>query len=128
VVLGTLVIQGLTLKPLLRLLRLHDDDPVAHEVTLARTRVVAAVAESMGGGDSNVVHAVLEEYEALLQDDPGIQSGDEESRARQDAHRRALAAARHVISQLRSNATIGDDAYHLLEEDLDRIEFAHVRD
>ena len=31
VVLGTLVIQGLTLKPLLRALDLHDDDPVGRE-------------------------------------------------------------------------------------------------
>src|SRR5262249_50078021 len=35
VVLGTLVIQGLTLKPLLRLLDLHDDDPVGREVIAA---------------------------------------------------------------------------------------------
>src|SRR6516162_5281354 len=32
VVLGTLVIQGLTLKPLLRALDLHDDDPVSREL------------------------------------------------------------------------------------------------
>ena len=32
VVLGTLAIQGLTLKPLLRALDLHDDDPVGREV------------------------------------------------------------------------------------------------
>src|SRR5207253_10192860 len=36
VVLGTLVIHGLTLKPLLRALDLHDDDPVSREVTAAR--------------------------------------------------------------------------------------------
>jgi NhaP-type Na+/H+ or K+/H+ antiporter len=127
VVLGTLVIQGLTLKPLLRLLALRDDDPVAHEVTLGRTRVVTAVAESIGDGDSSAARAVLEEYEALLQNDPEAQAGDEgEVRAREDAHRRALAVARHVVSELRSSAAIGDDAFHRLEEDLDRIEFAHV--
>ena len=32
VVLGTLVIQGLTLKPLLRALNLQDDDPVGREL------------------------------------------------------------------------------------------------
>jgi CPA1 family monovalent cation:H+ antiporter len=129
VVLGTLVIQGLTLKPLLRMLRLRDDDPVAHEVYLARTRVLSAVADSMDAGDSGAGRAVLEEYEALLQSDPEQQSGDEgQTRAREDAHRRALAAARHVISELRSSAAIGDDAFHRLEEDLDRIEFAHLRE
>lgn len=36
VVFGTLVIQGLTLKPLMRALDLHDDDPVGREVRAAR--------------------------------------------------------------------------------------------
>jgi NhaP-type Na+/H+ or K+/H+ antiporter len=40
VVLGTLVLQGLTLGPLLRRLNLHDDDPVGREVRCrARARV-----------------------------------------------------------------------------------------
>jgi CPA1 family monovalent cation:H+ antiporter len=38
VVLGTLVIQGLTLRPLLRALNLHDDDPVGREVSAALDR------------------------------------------------------------------------------------------
>ena len=42
VVLGTLVLQGLTLKPLLRALDLHDDDPVGHEVGAARERALRA--------------------------------------------------------------------------------------
>ena len=42
VVLGTLVIQGLTLRPLLRALDLHDDDPVGREVRAARDRALAA--------------------------------------------------------------------------------------
>ena len=46
VVLGTLVIQGLTLKPLLRALDLHDDDPVGREVSAARERALAC-----GAGD-----------------------------------------------------------------------------
>ena len=42
VVLGTLVIQGLTLKPLLRALDLHDDDPVGRELRAARERALRA--------------------------------------------------------------------------------------
>ena len=42
VVLGTLVIQGLTLEPLLRALNLHDDDPVGREVKAARERALRA--------------------------------------------------------------------------------------
>ncbi|MFL6649898.1 MAG: cation:proton antiporter [Sulfurifustaceae bacterium] len=46
VVLGTLVIQGLTLKPLLRVLDLHDDDPIGREVSAARgTRIAYGTCE-----------------------------------------------------------------------------------
>src|SRR5213075_121008 len=40
VVLGTLVIQGLTLKPFMRALALHDDDPVGSEVATAREQAL----------------------------------------------------------------------------------------
>src|SRR5262245_4244217 len=42
VVVGTLVIQGLTLKPLIRALDLQDDDPVGHELSAARERALSA--------------------------------------------------------------------------------------
>jgi monovalent cation/hydrogen antiporter len=42
VVLGTLVIQGLTLKPLLRALDLRDDDPVGRELNVAREHALRA--------------------------------------------------------------------------------------
>src|SRR5205807_3711964 len=41
VVVGTLLIQGLTLKPPLRALDLHDDDPVGRELSAAREPRVA---------------------------------------------------------------------------------------
>ena len=51
VVLGTLVIQGLTLKPLLRALNLNDDDPVGREVRTARERALDAGLSSLAGKD-----------------------------------------------------------------------------
>jgi CPA1 family monovalent cation:H+ antiporter len=45
--LGTLVIQGLTLKPLLRALRLNDDDPVGREVGEGRERAYRAGLASL---------------------------------------------------------------------------------
>jgi CPA1 family monovalent cation:H+ antiporter len=38
--------------------------------------------------------------------------------------RRALAAARQSILRLRESEEIGDDAFHLLEEELDRAELS----
>ena len=50
VVLGTLVLQGLTLRPLIRALRLEDDDPVGREVDAAREGALQAVLASLEGG------------------------------------------------------------------------------
>ena len=49
VVLGTLVIQGLTLRPLLRALDLHDGDPVGQETELARERALQAALATLDG-------------------------------------------------------------------------------
>jgi len=43
VVFGTLVIQGLTLKPLMRALDLHDDVPVGREVHAAREAALRSI-------------------------------------------------------------------------------------
>ena len=58
VVLGTLVIQGLTLKPLLRALDLHDDDPVGRELSAARERALRAGLASFEHDRSPVADAV----------------------------------------------------------------------
>src|SRR3954464_11003803 len=58
VVVGTLVIQGLTLKPLLRALKLQDNDPVGHEVRIARTRALRAGLASLDGDESSVANLV----------------------------------------------------------------------
>ena len=63
VVLGTLVIQGLTLKPLLRALDLHDDDPVGREAGGgARARAASRAGELCATTDSPVADAVRQEF------------------------------------------------------------------
>ena len=44
VVLGTLVLQGLTMKPLIRRMGLTDDDPVGREIRLGRTHAYQRAA------------------------------------------------------------------------------------
>ena len=39
-----------------------------------------------------------------------------------EVHRRALAAARRAVLDMRARDVIGDDAFHRLEEELDWIE------
>ena len=70
VVLGTLVIQGLTLKPLLRALDLHDDDPVGRELSAARARALHAGLATFEHDRSPVADAIREAFTMRLA--PGI--------------------------------------------------------
>jgi CPA1 family monovalent cation:H+ antiporter len=125
VVLGTLTLQGLTLKPLLRGLNLRDDDPVGHEVGAARETALRAALARFEHDRSPVAEAVRLEFTAHL---GAVDAGPEDSGARRfahsDIHHRALQAARQAILAMRASDEIGDDAFHQLEEELDWIEMA----
>jgi Na+/H+ antiporter len=125
VVLGTLTLQGLTLKPLLRALNLRDDDPVGHEVGAARETALRAALARFEHDRSPVAEAVRLEFTAHL---GAVDAGPEDSDARRfahsDIHHRALQAARQAILAMRASDEIGDDAFHQLEEELDWIEMA----
>ena len=126
VVLGTLVIQGLTLRPLLRALDLHDDDPVGREVIIARERALHAGLAIFDGNESTIAEAVRREFRAHLtlehsedNDDAAVTPGD--------AYREALEAARQAVLKMRANYEIGDDAFHRMEEELDWLEMSGGR-
>ena len=121
VVLGTLVIQGLTLKPLLRLLHVHDDDPVAREVRAARARALRAGLLNVADEDSSAAVTVRQELMAHL---AGEELRDSSHVQHSELHGRALQAARQEVLTMRANDEIGDDAFHQIEEDLDWLEMA----
>jgi CPA1 family monovalent cation:H+ antiporter len=121
VVLGTLVVQGSTLKPLLRVLRVHDDDPVGREVYAARARALRAALASFADETSPAAAAVGHEFAAHLADDEAPHVGRSEHG---ELHRRALEAARQEVLGMRAGNEIGDDAFHRIEEDLDWLEMA----
>ena len=121
VVLGTLVIQGLTLKPLLRVLGVRDDDPVGQEVRTARGRALAAGLASLESETAAAADTVRHELSAHL----GRESVTEVRRAQHtELHRRALGAARQEVLRMRAAEEIGDDAFHQVEEDLDWLDMA----
>jgi CPA1 family monovalent cation:H+ antiporter len=123
VVLGTLAIQGLTLKPLLRALNLHDDDPIGREVSAARERALRAGLATIEHDRSPVADAIREEFTARLL--PGRRGGDEgPTSTHGEIHRAAIQAARQAVLAMRANHEIGDDAFHLVEEELDWLEMA----
>jgi monovalent cation/hydrogen antiporter len=128
VVLGTLVIQGLTLKPLLRALDLRDDDPVGRELRAARERAFRAGLASLAHDESPVADALRQEFTTHLESERA--GGDAPSTTRAahgDLHRAAIEAARQAVLDMRTNDEIGDDAFHQMEEELDWLEMADGR-
>src|SRR4051812_4741993 len=121
VVLGTLVIQGLTLKPLLRALHIRDDDPVGHETRAARARALRAGLATLADESSPAAATVRQELSAPLDRDDSRQSRHVQHG---EFHRRALQAAREEVLKMRATDEIGDDAFHQVEEDLDWLEMS----
>jgi CPA1 family monovalent cation:H+ antiporter len=126
VVLGSLVIQGLTLRPLILWLGLKDENPVAVEVARARGIAYRAALDEIDGDPSEVAEILRLEYRALLlraESDPhgGVSSGELPA---DPLRRRAIAAARRSILRMRRFEAIGDDAFHQLEEEFDRAELS----
>jgi CPA1 family monovalent cation:H+ antiporter len=126
VVLGTLVIQGLTLRPLISALGLKDDNLVLTEVGRARAIAYRAALEDIESDPSEAAEILRLEYRALLQrakTDPDAAATTGELPA-DPLRRRAIAAARRAIIALRQSEEIGDDAFHQLEEEFDRRELS----
>lgn len=125
VTLGTLVIQGLTLKPLLRFLDLHDDDPVGREERAAHAGALAAALATVEDDPSMAAEIVRQKFMAHLTAELGMSDTvDQQNSARIDLHREALRAARQAVLAMRTRDEIGDDAFHRIEEKLDWIEMA----
>lgn len=124
VVLGTLVVQGMTLRPLLSRLALPRDESVEEEVTLARAEAARAALQALGGSanpdwDSDAGRLLERVYRARLDAStlPGREASDPTGMGA--LRRRMLAAERACIAALRRDERIGDDAFHRIEEELD---------
>lgn len=120
VVLGTLVLQGLTLRPLIAVLKLRAADPVATEVREARAEAFRAALAEIDGDTSTEARILRKEFESTIR----ISSDPEHGVALNelpgnDIRRRALAAARRRANELRLAGTIGDEAFRVLESEFD---------
>jgi CPA1 family monovalent cation:H+ antiporter len=126
VVLGTLIIQGLTLRPLVMMLGLDDDGPVESEIRTGRKEMFRAALESLGEHDTEVAAALRREYSELLERVDGVSAGLlPKARQTEIALRTAArTAAREALNVLRLTGAIGDVAYQQLEAELDMVELA----
>ncbi|UMY18716.1 sodium:proton antiporter [Methylobacterium organophilum] len=119
-VLGTLVLQGLTLRPLIARLRLEDTDPVGHEVGWGRAQAYQAALDRLKQDESQAAEALRREFALALKQAAAHEAGHApEALPADEARRKAVSAARDRILALRREGRIGDDAYYVLEEEFD---------
>jgi monovalent cation/hydrogen antiporter len=123
VVLGTLVLQGLTLRPLVLSLGFENDDAIESEVREGREQMLKAAHASLGAPDSKAAAAFHHEYAELLERADGSGELSTKSHKVEVALRaHAWAASRERLSLLRRTGARGDSAFQLLEAELDRFE------
>lgn len=134
VTLGTLVLQGMTLRPLMSVLRLEDDGSVAREVQLGRVEMLrAALGATAAGSGQGIAELLHRRYELMLRRAEAQQAGngasprqDHEAGADAASVRTALTAERQRLLGLRADGTIGDPAFQELEQALD-LEELHLQ-
>jgi Na+/H+ antiporter len=122
VVLGTLVIQGATLRPLLLLLRMPPDGIIDSELRITRKVALKAALGVLADNSSPAAQRLRLEYEDALQQAKSDRNSND--RADNALRREAVMAARSAIDGLRRAGTIGDDAYRKVEEELDWIDLS----
>jgi len=117
-VLGTLVLQGMTLKPLIRLLGLESDRSVEREVSRGRVAIMQAALDSLDGDTSSAAAAVRQQYAAAraIAENP---ASPQAATDHDELKLRAIARQRQALDRLRAEGAIGDDTYHRLEEEID---------
>ncbi|KAA2244048.1 cation:proton antiporter [Salinarimonas soli] len=122
VVLGTLLLQGLTLRPLLSVVRLPREDTVEEEIGMARRSVLGAALAELDGDGTPAAQRLRHEYEDALE---RVSSGGDPRDSDDNAlRRRVVFVGRRTLEDLRSSGVIGDDAYRRVEEELDHVELS----
>jgi monovalent cation/hydrogen antiporter len=130
VILFTLVLQGLTLTPLIRALRVSEDDTLEREETYAREEAARAALARLDalGKESwprrEQIDRMRATYEQRLRHASPVTLGDDDASAKaQAAFRRlrhqTLEAERQRLIALRNEGAISDEVLHRLEQELD---------
>ena len=119
VVLGTLILQGFTMRPLISLLRIAPDSSLDEEVAETRNAMLDAALAELAKIASPAAEAVRGEYGAAR---AGSVDRSRPNTAYDGVRMQAIAAERHLLFEWRRLGRIQDDTFHLLEDELDRAE------
>lgn len=117
VVLGTLVVQGFTIEPLVRLLRVPEDTSLNDALSAAKAQLLHAGLQSIDP-KARTAEALHQRYGAALRaaeagSDP--QGATEYDRARL----RFITAQRRRLLAMRGDGEVAEDVFRRLQEELD---------
>ena len=125
VTLGTLLIQGLTLRTLVLALGVRDDAMVDREVREARVTTAEVALAALADEKGQEADVLREELEAERRIASAATHGEGRPVLPAKALRaRILVARRNRLIAMRKDGVIGDEAFHRLEEELDFSELA----
>jgi CPA1 family monovalent cation:H+ antiporter len=119
VVLGTLVVQGFTIRPLIALLRIAPDNSLDQDVDATRRAMLDAALADVGNFDEPAAQALRGEYETERDASAGR---SRPITAYVRTRLAAIAASRRLLFEWRHQGRILDDTFHVLEDELDRAE------
>lgn len=123
VVFATLVLQGLTLAPLIRLLGLQGDGETDRERGITRRALADAALAAIAGAKGQVARETRRQLQIdrdVLEEDADCAVYEE----RQALKLAAIDAQRATLQALRDDGTIGEESYAALQEELDWRELA----
>jgi monovalent cation/hydrogen antiporter len=127
VVLATLVVQGLTLAPVIRMLKLHDDNLIRDEIRNAKLALATAALKQLNGKKGSEAENLRYFYTLRKE------SIEDPSKCRFVERYRSLGLAaikneRLELERLRSGDQLGATDYLMLQEDLDWNELTLLAD
>ena len=123
VVLGTLVVQGLTVTPLVRMLGLDGEDGLANELAQSRTSLAAAALAALGseaGPFAAHWRLTFETIRSAIEPEGDLHSLAERRRL----GLLAIRGQRERLHHLSAAQWLGSDTFTLLQEELDFAEIA----
>jgi monovalent cation/hydrogen antiporter len=127
VVLATLVLQGLTLAPLVKVLKLDQSEDAQRELSSARAALAKAGLASIAGQQGPEVENLR--YRLSLKQSTCLKETSSEALERlRELTLKAIEAEREELETLRIKDQIGADAYLALQEHLDWTELTTLRD
>ena len=119
VVLATLVLQGITLGPLIKWLGLDQGDAFRAEIGHARAKLAQAALDTLEGEDSKEAHVLRHLYEGEKQAATSDGEGTTPDDRRRELGLAAVQAQRDLLDRLRQGHEIGARTYDELLEDID---------